>query len=126
MVVIWNELVTITSNTFVSLSAGDPLSVARMENVFVPTEFAVHENAPFVAPIVAPGGSPAASRLNAIACAGRSGSVALTEKMSSDPSLTVLLPVVTNVGRLFVLSTVTVNVLVSLKDGLPLSITVTT
>src|SRR5437773_997552 len=79
--------------------------------------------APVPGTIVMPLGC--APRLKASVLAGRSGSVALADTFSAVNSSIVWSAGTKTDGALFTSLTVTVNVLVTLSDGLPLSVTAT-
>src|SRR3954470_15771428 len=117
---------TITVKLWVALREGEPLSATRIAITFVLppcVSDGVQLNTPLVreAPVGAPG-----SKLYVSACAGISLSLAKFVNVSSVPSRTVLLLIAASVGALFTSFTITVNVLVSLRAGVPLSVTRTT
>ena len=83
-----------------ALRAGNPLSVTRIvtELTLGPcASVGVHVKTPVPGSIPAPTGAPA-SRLKLKVCAGESESVAAARKLSSAPSLMVLLPMAANTG----------------------------
>ena len=74
--------------------------------------------------IVALDGAPAA-RLKVNVFTGMSPSDAEFVNVSSEPSVTVLLATAVSVGVAFVSKTITMNVCVALRLGVPLSVTMT-
>src|SRR5207244_3923226 len=103
---------------------GVPLSVTRTVTVFVLgpwISFGVHVNTPLLALIVAPAG--ALIKLNDIALAGTSGSLAVIASVNRLPSGMVCGARVANTGALFTSFTTTVKVFKSLRLGTPLSVT---
>ncbi len=116
---------TVTAIPSKSLSAGVPLSVARIvigKALEGPcASVGVHEKAPVEALMVAPGGPASIEKVMALA--GRSVSVAVAVKARVASSFTVLLPIAASAGATFTSLTVTVMVSVSLSGALPLSVT---
>ncbi len=104
-----------------SLSAGDPLSVARTVTGNVPLAPGVHEKAPVDALIVAPAGAPASSEKLSV-LAGTSGSVAVAVKVIATPTVPALFPMTPRTGPELTSLTVTVIEAVPLRPGVPPSV----
>ncbi len=114
---------TVTVIASKSLSAGVPLSVARIVMGNVPGPCAsvgVQEKAPVEGLIVAPAGAPSSDQVRVLA--GASASVAATVKVRDVNSLTVWLPGFVTTGATFTSLTVTAIPSKSLSAGVPLSV----
>src|SRR5437660_3547895 len=107
-------------------SAGEPSSVTRTLIEFVPTFAAagVQVNKPVARSMLAPEGAPG-SRVKVNVCAGRSGSVTVAKKLSVVSAETVQFIGKVSTGREFTSLTATERIFVSLRGGVPLSVTVT-
>ena len=108
----------------VALIDGVPLSATITVNTFVEPDgpATVQLKTPLFVLIVAPAGAPAA-RLKKSEFVGKSESVALAMKVTVWPIALVRSAIGANTGALFNSLTVTVKVLVALKGGVPLSVT---
>src|SRR5262245_63516531 len=119
------DSLTTTLNVLVLLKPGEPLSVTRTVMLFVLgpcVSVGVQVNTPVFWLMLAPVGAPASSEyVNALA--GTSASVAVTVNDNVAPSLTVWFATTASTGAIFTSLTVTVKLLVSLRLGMPLSVT---
>src|SRR5262245_1247749 len=118
--------VTTTVKFCVALRGGVPLSATRTVRIFVLGPCAavgVQVNTPVVGLRLAPGG--AESRLNVSVFVGTSPSSAVIVNVSVLSSLMVFSKIGSSTGALFTSLTVTVRLFVSLRAGVPLSVTLT-
>src|SRR5258706_2274353 len=119
------DSITVTVKVCVALREGEPLSVTMTPiRLVVPpcVSDGVQPNTPLVELTEAPAGAPE-SRLNVSDCAGISGSLAVLVKVSSTPSVTVLLLMGERMGALFTSFTTIEIVSKALRAGEPLSVT---
>src|SRR5438477_484523 len=117
---------TVTVNVLVTLRAGTPLSVTLTLTMFVLGPCAsvgVQLIAPVAGLMVMPAGELARAKVKVLA--GRSASVAVAFTLSDVCSLIVWSAGTVNTGARFTSLTITWNVLVTLRAGTPLSVTLT-